>query len=106
MEEGTIIAILTFAVGILLFIIMFVNIKIRSSCSEPVGAVCYDYFTQYTGRGVTLYRPKFKYRYEGVEYDECSLNSYSLKKLNKKYIANKEYTNVGTGERVYVDSTR
>ena len=82
MSEGQIIGSISLIVGLLLIVLWISIKKMKANCKVEVSAIYHDFSRQYTGKGISLYRPKFKYTYENQEYDCYSIDSYSNRKLN------------------------
>lgn len=76
----------------LLCIIAFCTAVYRvSNCNTQIWGT---YFScqRYSGnKGFTYYAPIFRYHYKGVEYQRQTNETYSLKKLNKKFVYGQMY---------------
>ena len=65
--------------------------KLKKDCTLLISAVYHDFFTYYSGKGVTSYSPKFKYTFDNNSYDVYAIDTYSYKKLNRKFKFEESY---------------
>ena len=61
-------------------------------CNFEIQAKCIGYREIVRSKGRRSYAPQFEYRYQGMDYREYSIRTYSRKDLDKMFQQHKQYT--------------
>lgn len=86
------IAIMLSGIGIFLLLLARQTAVRAKKCNFEIQAKCIGYREIVGPKGRRSYAPQFEYRYQGTDYREYSIRTYSRKDLDKMFQQHKQYT--------------
>ena len=86
------IAIILSDIGVFLLLLARQTAVRVKKCNFEIQAKCIGYREIVRSKGRRSYAPQFEYRYQGTDYREYSIRTYSRKDLDKMFQQHKQYT--------------
>ena len=86
------IAIMLSGFGMFLLLLARQTAVRTKKCNFEIQAKCIGYREIVRSKGQRSYAPQFAYRYQGTDYNEYSIRTYSRKDLDKMFQQHKQYT--------------
>jgi hypothetical protein len=86
------IAIMLLGFGVFLLLLARQTAVRAKRCNFEIQAKCIGYREIVRSKGQRSYAPQFAYRYQGTDYNEYSIQTYSRKDLDKMFQQHKQYT--------------
>jgi Ca2+/Na+ antiporter len=85
------IAIMLSGFGIFLLLLARQTAVRTKKCNFEIQAKCIGYREMVRSKGQRNYAPQFAYRYQGTDYNEYSIRTYSRQDLDKMFQLHKQY---------------